>query len=269
MDTGIVTAASVTKLGPEHMDQVLIGGSHGGIYAGYLAAKAGARAIILNDAGGGLDNAGFASLAYLDALGRPGATVAHDSARIGDGDDMARRGVISHVNDRAAALGCAVGQSAMACAEAMRAAPLPSGAVPSYEEARFLFSEDGESPAIWGVDSASLLRPDDAGQVVLTASHGALLGGDAASAVKYDVLACAYNDAGVGIDDIGISRLPALDQRQIAAVTVDCRTARIGDVRTMWQGGVISHLNKTARRLDVAAGDSLRSFAQKAQKSAT
>jgi len=104
---------------------------------------------------------------------------------------------------------------------------------------------------------------------VLTASHGALLGGDAASAVKYDVLACAYNDAGVGIDDIGISRLPALDQRQIAAVTVDCRTARIGDVRTMWQGGVISHLNETARRLDVAAGNSLRSFAQKAQKSAS
>ncbi|MBT4168291.1 MAG: hypothetical protein HOE05_09165, partial [Rhodospirillaceae bacterium] len=89
MDIQIVTAPTVTKLGPEHVDQVLIAGSHGGVYAGYLAAKAGARAIILNDAGGGLDGAGFASLPYLDDLGRPGATVAHDSARIGDGDDMA------------------------------------------------------------------------------------------------------------------------------------------------------------------------------------
>ncbi|MBC8240929.1 MAG: hypothetical protein H8E30_10700, partial [Alphaproteobacteria bacterium] len=123
MDIQIVTAASVTKLGPEHVGQVLVCGSHGGVYAGYLAAKAGVRAVILNDAGGGLEDAGFSSLVYLDALGRPGATVSHDSARIGDGDDMAARGVISHINQTAAALGCAVGQSAGACAEAMRAAP--------------------------------------------------------------------------------------------------------------------------------------------------
>jgi hypothetical protein len=266
MDIQIVTAASVTKLGPEHAGQVLIGGSHGGVYAGYLAAKAGVRAVILNDAGGGLDDAGFSSLVYLDDLGRPGATVSHDSARIGDGDDMAARGVISHVNQTAAALGCAVGQSAAACAEAMRAAPAPSGEAPLYEEARFLFSQEGETPAIWGIDSASLLRPDDAGQVVLTGSHGALLGGEVASAIKYDVLACAFNDAGVGRDDIGISRLPALDQRNIAAVTVDCRTARIGDARSMWQGGIISHLNDTASALGVGAGDRLQVFANKARQ---
>ena len=266
MDIQIITATTVTKLGLEHKGQVLIGGSHGGVYAGYLAAKAGARAIILNDAGGGLDGAGFSSLAYLDDLGRPGATVAHDSARIGDGDDMAARGIISYVNRTAAALGCAVGQTTMACAEAMRAAPAASGEAPAYEEARFLFSMEGESPAIWGVDSASLLRPEDAGQVVITASHGALLGGEAASAIKYDVLACAYNDAGVGIENIGISRLPALDQRTIAAVAVDCQTARIGDVRSMWQSGIISYVNKTAAALGVAPGDRLQTFAQKARR---
>ncbi|MBT3370441.1 MAG: hypothetical protein HOA08_08225 [Rhodospirillaceae bacterium] len=265
MDIQIVTAPTVTKLGPEHVDQVLIAGSHGGVYAGYLAAKAGARAIILNDAGGGLDGAGFASLPYLDDLGRPGATVAHDSARIGDGDDMAARGIISHVNETAAALGCAVGQTATACAEAMRAAPSPSGEAPAYEEARFLFSAEGESPAIWGIDSASLLNPDDVGQIVLTASHGALLGGEAASAIKYDVLACAFNDAGVGIENIGFSRLPALDQRKIAAVTVACQTARIGDARSMWQTGIVSHVNQTAAALGVAVGDSLQEFAKKAQ----
>ncbi len=266
MDIQIVTAASVTKLGPEHEGQVLIAGSHGGVYAGYLAAKAGARAIILNDAGGGLDGAGFASMTYLDDLGRPGATISHASARIGDGEDMARRGVISHVNQAAAALGCAPGQTAMACAELMRATPAPSGQAPAYEEARFLFSAEGETPAIWGIDSASLLRPEDAGQVVLTASHGALLGGEAASAIKYDVLACAFNDAGVGIDSIGISRLPALDQRRIAAVTVDCRTARIGDARSMWETGIISHFNETAGALGVAAGDNLQSFAETARR---
>ncbi len=266
MDIQIVTAASVTKLGPEYVGQVLVCGSHGGVYAGYLAAKAGVRAVILNDAGGGLEDAGFSSLVYLDALGRPGATVSHDSARIGDGDDMAVRGVISHINRTAAALGCAVGQSAAACAEAMRAAPAPSGEAPVYEEARFRFSKEDETPAIWGIDSASLLRPEDAGQVVLTGSHGALLGGEAASAIKYDVLACAFNDAGVGCDDIGISRLPALDLRNIAAVTVDCQTARIGDARSMWRSGIISHLNKTAAALGVSVGDDLQIFASKARQ---
>jgi len=158
-----------------------------------------------------------------------------------------------------------VGQTATACAEAMRAAPSPSGEAPAYEEARFLFSAEGESPAIWGIDSASLLNPDDVGQIVLTASHGALLGGEAASAIKYDVLACAFNDAGVGIENIGFSRLPALDQRKIAAVTVACQTARIGDARSMWQTGIVSHVNQTAAALGVAVGDSLQEFAKKAQ----
>ena len=258
----ILTAPTVTKLGEEHRGNVLIGGSHGGVYAGYLAAKASVRAVILNDAGGGLDDAGFGSLSYLDHIGLAAATVRHTSARIGDADDMARRGEISHVNATAFALGCRVGQTTMACADLMQKADMPTREPPRYEEARFLFSAEGEAPAIWGVDSASLLRPEDAGQVVLTASHGALLGGETASSIKHDVLACAFNDAGVGCDDIGISRLPALDQRGIAAVTVDCTTARIGDIRSAWDTGIISHANETAAGHGAAAGQPLQDFAR-------
>lgn len=257
----IHTTTSVTKIAPESAGQVLVGGSHGGIYAGYLAAKAGCAAVILNDAGGGKDDAGFGSLAYLDNIAMPAATVSHESARIGDGDDMLARGIISHVNEAATALGCAIGQTAQACAEAMRAAPEQSRDAPVYEEARFLFSEEGESPEIWGVDSASLVRPEDAGQIVLTASHGALLGGSADRAFTVDALACAFNDAGVGIEDIGITRLPALDQRGIAAVTVDCRTARIGDARSHWETGIVSHANETAQQKGVESGQSLQEFA--------
>jgi hypothetical protein len=257
----ILTATSVTKLGDDFRGQVLIAGSHGGVYAGYMAARSGARAVILNDAGGGLDDAGFASLSYLDHVAMAAATVSHDSARIGDGDDMAARGVISHVNATAFALGCHVGQSAMACAELMRQAEPPTRQPPRYEEARFLFSAEGETPAIWGIDSASLVRPDDVGQVVLTASHGGLLGGDPAAAIKYDVLACAFNDAGVGCEGIGITRLPALDGRGIAAVTVDCMTARIGDIRSAWDTGIVSHVNETAAAQDIAAGQTLQHFA--------
>lgn len=258
----VLTATSVTKLGPEFAGQVLVCGSHGGVYAGYLAAKAGVRAVILNDAGGGKDDAGFASLPYLDRIGLAAATVSHDTARIGEGDDMLARGTISHVNETAAALGCGPGQSAREAANLMRAAAPATTEPEPYEEARFLFSPAGETPEIWGIDSNSLVREEDVGQIVLTGSHGGLLGGDPATAIKVDVKACAYNDAGVGADRIGISRLPALDARGIAAVTVDCMSARIGDARSMWDTGVISHVNETAAALGVKPGQSLKSFAE-------
>jgi hypothetical protein len=257
----IIAAATVTKLGPEHSDQVLVAGSHGGIYAGYLAARAGCVSVILNDAGGGLDGAGYGSLAYLDGIGMPAATVAHDSARIGDGEDMLTRGVITHVNDAAAGLGCGAGQSTRDCAAAMCGAPSRAEGAPTYEEARFLFSDEDVRPQVWGVDSASLVRPEDVGQIVLTASHGALLGGDPTKAFAVEALACAFNDAGVGIDGIGITRLPALDQLRIAAVAVDAMSARIGDIRSHWNTGIISHVNETAKKSGCAAGQSLQQFA--------
>jgi len=257
----VAIADTVTKLGPQHYGQVVIGASHGGVYAGYVAAKAGVRGIILNDAGVGLDSAGIGALPYLDELDLAAAVVDCMSARIGDGQDMARRGIISHVNAAAAAAGCTPGMSAMDCARAMTAAPMPEGEAPAYAESRFLLRDGDGGPKVWGIDSASLVRPEDAGQIVVTASHGGLLAGDPASALRIDALACAFNDAGVGIDDAGITRLPALNARGIAAVTVDARTARIGDARSSWETGRISHLNDRARDAGVEIGMSLADFA--------
>lgn len=257
----IVTANTVTKLGPEHRDNVLVGGSHGGVYAGYLSAKAGARAIILNDAGVGMDQAGISSLAYLYGIGLPGATVDCMSARIGDGEDMLNRGVISHVNDTAADLGCEAGMSTRDCATAMLRAPSNTGDAPSYDEARFLLLDADQGPKVWGVDSASLLRDEDIGQILITASHGALLAGDSGSAARVAVMAACYNDAGLGVDNIGISRLPALDERGIAAATVGCMTARIGECRSSWETGVLNHVNETARAMGAADGMSVPEFA--------
>ena len=144
----ILTADTVTKLGPEHRGQVLIGASHGGVYAGYLAAKAGVRGVILNDAGLGLDSAGIGALAYLDDLDLAAATVDCMSARIGDGQDMAARGVISHVNDAAATLGCAKGMAAGDCARVMTSAAIFEGEAPTYAESRFLLREFGDEPKV-------------------------------------------------------------------------------------------------------------------------
>ena len=71
----IVLADTITKLLANARGNVVVSGSHGGRYCAYLAAKAGVAAVILNDAGGGLDNAGRASLPYLEALGIAAAVV--------------------------------------------------------------------------------------------------------------------------------------------------------------------------------------------------
>jgi hypothetical protein len=242
-DPAILVADSVTRLGAEHVGAVLIAGSHGGVYAACLAARAGLRAVILNDAGVGLDGAGVAGLAYLDGYGMAAATVGHDTARIGDGPDMARRGAISRVNATASRLGCAAGQSCVEAAARLKAAPLPMSRPPAMAEARHLLLEGPGGVKVWALDSASLVKPDDAGQIVLVGSHG---GGPPQNALKADCRAAIFNDAGIGIDGAGIARLAALEGRGIAAATVGAGSARIGDGRSIWESGVVSALNARA-----------------------
>ena len=129
---------SITQLGSDAAGAVAIAASHGGVYAGYLAAKAHLRGVIFSDAGVGLDCAGIGSLAYLDALGMPAACVDYRSARIGDGADLAKRGTISFCNAAAQALGCSAGTAAFDCAKSMLAAAESSADPPAYAEARTL-----------------------------------------------------------------------------------------------------------------------------------
>ncbi|MBV8073983.1 MAG: hypothetical protein JO140_01045 [Candidatus Eremiobacteraeota bacterium] len=253
---------SITKLDAEDEGSVAIAASHGGVYSGYCAAKARLRGVVFCDAGVGLERAGIGSLAYLDALGMPAATVDFRSARIGDGADLARRGTISFCNASARERGCAPGDAARACAEKMLGAAAYRGDAPAYAEARTLLLERPRAPNVWGLDSVSLVRSGDAGAIVLTGSHGGLLGGDPASALRVDAIAAAYNDAGVGCDDAGISRLPALQERGIAAVTVAADSARIGDAKSAWETGRISHMNPLAQAYGARAGMTLPAFVE-------
>lgn len=257
----VLAGPSVTRLGPEHAGRVMVAGSHAGTIAAYLAVKGGLRAVIFNDAGVGLDEAGIKGLDYLQALGIPGAAVDCMTARIGDGADMHARGIISHLNDAAAALGVGRG---MRCAEAatrLLAAPARRCEVRLEAETRYKLREEPGAPPVWGLDSASLIRPEDHGRILMIGSHGALLGGDPRAALREDAIAAVFNDAGVGIDNAGISRLPALDGRGIPAAAVDWRSARISDARSCWDTGVLSHVNALAASLGARPGQSARVFA--------
>jgi hypothetical protein len=256
---GVRVADTITKMSSDDKGLVIVAASHGGVYPGYLTAAGRCRGVILNDAGLGLDRAGIGSLDYLDRLGIAAATVGHKTARIGDGSDMFANGRITFVNAAAEKLGCRVGQTAAEAARLMTKAPIPEGPVPEHREDRFLL-RDGPVP-VWGIDSNSLVRPDDAGTVVVTGSHGGILGSRPETAIRVDALAAVYHDAGIGKDKAGISRLPALDPRGIAAATVDGTTARIGDARSVWASGRISHVNATATAWGAKVGMTVPEFA--------
>jgi hypothetical protein len=103
---------SVGKVLPADAGKVLIIGSHGGLHAGEpetaLAVKAAIAAF--NDAGGGIDNAGFSRLTALANMGVAGVTVAHSSARIGSALSSWETGVISKTNSLARSYGAREGQ---------------------------------------------------------------------------------------------------------------------------------------------------------------
>jgi hypothetical protein len=258
----VIAIASVTSLTAFHRGRVIVAASHGGFYSAHLAVEAGARAIILNDAGVGRDRAGIAVIEYCQALGIAAATTSHASARIGDADDMMARGRISFVNAVAADLGCQAGSACIACAEQMIRAPLRDIVPAPQKEGRQILWDEPGRPRVVAIDSASLVQPGDKGAIVVTGSHGGLLAGNPDAALRVDALAALFNDAGIGIDDAGIGRLPALERRGIAAITVAADSARIGDAGSTFADGRLSCANGTAVRYGAEIGMPARTFVQ-------
>jgi hypothetical protein len=253
---------SVTHLGAEARGNAALCASHGGVYAAWYAARRGVSAVLLHDAGVGRERAGLGGLDWLAALGVPGACVGHLTARIGDGQDMLARGRLSAVNAPAAALGLGSGMAAAEALAILAAAGLPAArATGEMDEARREIVGAGRAGVrVVALDSNGLVGPEDAGHIVVTGSHGGLLGGRPETAVKAQVRAALYNDAGIGADAAGISRLPVLESRGIAGACVSCFSARIGDAMSTWQDGYVSALNRTAAARGGMIGQSARDF---------
>lgn len=253
----VLVLDSITLADASAAGAVVVAASHGGLYAAALAARAGVRAVILSDAGIGCEGAGVAGVEALADHGFAAAAADAASCRIGDGADMMAHGRISVVNPLAAALGVAPGDAVAAAADRLR------GARPG-DAAGFALAESRSSHRMAGglevvlIDSVSLLRPEDAGRVVISGSHGALLGGRPDSTPPVATRLVVFNDAGFGPDRVGASRLPVLAEAGIPAATVAHRSARIGDAASHLATGVISAANGPARALGLQPGLSLR-----------
>jgi hypothetical protein len=253
--SAFVLADSVTWLGPEANDAVVLTGSHGGAYAALQAAARGPKALIANDAGVGKQEAGIAGLRRLDRHGIAAAAVAHWSARIGDATDTWESGVISYVNALGLRAGVQIGMSAKDAAERLAALHRqPERDRPQAPTDRIRQLVVAHVP-VTVLDSASAIDTSMLRHVVVTASHGGLVGGNV---IRAPVRAAVFNDAGLGKDGCGIARVLALDELGIPGLAVSHDSARIGDGYDTYTHGLVSAVNLTAQRAGLAAGIGLR-----------
>lgn len=248
----VILVDSVTWLDNRARDRIVVTGSHGGVYSAVVGASHRPRALLFNDAGVGKDAAGIAGLAVLARYGVAAAAVDCWSARIGDATDTLGAGVISHSNVPASACGVRRGMAASHAVALLATAPSPSAPPPAHHEEK-VTRHEARVP-VYVLDSASLVNERMGSAIVVTASHGGVIGG---GALKHPVRAAFFNDAGIGKQDAGIGRLATLDKEGIPAAAVDCRSARIGDGEDTFGNGSVSRVNNAASRVGVRAGNAV------------
>lgn len=249
---------SITDATVEDEGVIGISGSHGGIYPAGVASAVGLRAVIFNDAGIGFENAGVGGVLALEQTGMAAVALDCHSCLIGSAKDAHENGVVSVVNATAAALGVTAGMSARLAAEKLEAANQPEKRMSPPTEAQKIVQAD-RGP-IHLLDSASVVSPELDGEIIITGSHGALIGGDPKRALKALAHAVVFSDAGFGKDQIGATRLPALQTKGVAAVTASYASCRIGDAVSVYETGVISATNEAAEGIGGRLGMSVKAF---------
>ena len=127
--------------------------------------------------------------------------------------------------------------------------------------------EEHGGTKIIGMDTITDVHEEDAGHLVIAASHGGVSSGS--YAVKYRLLAAFLNDAGVGKDSAGIAALSMLQESESPGGAYSHNTARIGDVMDAWENGVISHLNEAARNKGFREGERIKDALRRAAGGAT
>lgn len=111
------------------------------------------------------------------------------------------------------------------------------------------------------MDSITSATAEDAGAIVVSASHGGTSSGE--FALRVPLAGVFFNDAGIGKDGAGVMALAMLQERAIPAAAVSHASARIGDAADMWENGRISRVNRAAAELGIDVGDALKDAVQR------
>jgi uncharacterized protein YunC (DUF1805 family) len=229
------------------------------------ALKVGAKAGIAHAAGVGKDDAGISGLALADRFGMPAAACETMSARLADGESV-HAGKIGHANETARKLGVEIGQLIAEAALKMLDGPVreptdPGSGGVSNEILTLEETASGGIYASWGIPVLRSIKEPRPNDVFVQASHcGATL---AKFVIPLKLKGVLANDAGLGKDNSGISSLGPLAEAGIAAAVVGAMSARIGDVMSTWNDGVISVVNAVAEARGVRTGMTTAEAARK------
>jgi hypothetical protein len=108
---------------------------------------------------------------------------------------------------------------------------------------------------VWIMDSIAFASAAQAGDLIVTGSHGGTSAGE--YAVEFGVRVVVCNDAGVGKNQAGIAGLAAVDTQGIAGIAVGHDSSRIGDGNDVWECGIVTYVNPTAAAAGVRVGGRL------------
>jgi uncharacterized protein YunC (DUF1805 family) len=262
----VILLDSLGDLQPENICPILVCASHcgdNGTFANKLK-NCGVKAVFLNNAGVGKNQAGISGLSHYAAVNILACAVDHYSAEIGVAADTWESGIISHTNKLAEALGIQVGDTVKnAVAKIINLINLPSSSQ-SFEshtnqkeentskvDLKRQFQTQLNGVSITVTDSITFLNESNAGDIVVCGSHGGLSAGHYAQ--KHRLKAVFFNDAGIGKNNAGIKSLNSLSDAGILACTVDCMSAEIFNGHDTLENGIITVCNQLAKSRNISA----------------
>jgi uncharacterized protein YunC (DUF1805 family) len=254
---GVVLLDSLGDLRPNNTNPILVCGSHCG-GNGDLARhvnNCNVKAVFLNNAGVGKNQAGIRELANYQAENVLACAVDNYSAEIGIACDTYDSGIISHTNPHADTIGIQVGDSVKEAltkiishrSPAQQAAsfePLDKNQKPGKGSLKKQTQTQVDGVPVTVADSITFLNESNSGDIVVCGSHGGLSAGNYAK--KYRVKAVFFNDAGIGKNNAGVKSLESLNDAGILACTVDCMSAEIFNGQDVLDNGIISVCNQLA-----------------------
>lgn len=263
---GIVLLDSLGDLQPSNTSPILVCASHCGDNGAFArkVKNCHVKAVFLNNAGIGKNQAGISGLAHYEAENILACAVDHNSAEIGVARDTWDSGILSHINTLAEDAGIQIGDSVKeAVAKIINIINLPSStqknnfdslnkeATTKVDLKKQIQTQiDGVSITV--TDSITFLNETNAGDIVVCGSHGGLSAGHYAQ--KYRVKAVFFNDAGIGKNGAGVKSLELLSNAEILACTVDCMSAEIFNGQDILDNGIITVCNQLAKSRNIKEG---------------
>ena len=267
LPNGLILLDSLGDLQPDNASPILVCGSHcgdNGTFARKLK-NCQVKAVFLNNAGIGKNEAGISGLSYYEAESILACAVDNYSAEIGVARDTWECGIISHTNTLAEEAGIQIGdsvQKAIACIIHLLDTPALTLNNTGYEspiigkeensgkvDLKKQFRTEIAGVSVTVTDSITFLNENNVGDIAVCGSHGGVSAGEYAQ--KRRLKAVFFNDAGIGKNDAGVKSLATLSDAGILACTVDCMSAEIFNGQDMLDNGIISVCNKLAKSKDI------------------